>query len=78
VRLQRLLASPQLPLSIFTIKMSRTSRSGFSTRRRLPDCLSLSLMTMDNWDTKLRARTIWENICACEPRAMLGSRWPVA
>ena len=33
---------------------------------------------MDNWDTKLSARTVWENLCACEPRAMLGSRSPVA
>jgi len=35
-------------------------------------------MGMGNWDTKLSARTVWENLCACEPRAMLGSRSPVA
>src|SRR5674476_1591878 len=33
---------------------------------------------MGSWDTKLSARTVWENLCACEPRAMLGSRSPVA
>ena len=33
---------------------------------------------MGNWDTKLSARTVRENLCACEPRAMLGSRSPVA
>ena len=59
----------------------RANRSKVPRGKQSSDPSELNIgarTTMGNWDTKLSARTVWENLCACEPRAMLGSRSPVA